>query len=269
MLVAEMDSIPEIKEACGMFYIPLRELAREMAVAYCSLDRVPYLICSGLGLGLGLGLGVMLSLFYRSVPARNSHQAVKFKVRDKDHVLGVVVLNLNSLGSHREPSKQWLSLVPYKKGHETAGELLVECFASQHRPGHVVSLSEASSPILSRVGSQEDMLNPRKGKRFSIHRRTPSWTKGLSGNVETKRLSGGVDGYLGPSSISRSESATSDISSKPQVTGISPHEGPVQGGQRVVLRGSNLGENKESVLKILVADMDCTNSLEYFCQSKF
>lgn len=237
-----------------------------MAVAYFSLDYVPYLICSGLGIGLGLGLGIILSLFYRSVPARNNHQAVKFKVRDKDHVLGVVVLNLNSLGSRRDPSKQWLPLVPYKKGHEATGELLVECFASQHRPGHVVSLSEASSPILSRVGSQEDVLNPRKGKRFSIHRRTPSWTKGLSGNVETKRLSGGVDG---PSSLSRSESATSDVSSKPQVTGISPHEGPVQGGQRVVLRGSNLGENKESVLKILVADIDCTSSLEYFSQSKY
>ena len=50
----------------------------------------------------------------------------------------------------------------------------------------------------------------------------------------------------------------------PEVTGISPREGPVGGGQRVVLRGSNLGECKEGVVRVVIADVDCTETLEYF-----
>lgn len=48
------------------------------------------------------------------------------------------------------------------------------------------------------------------------------------------------------------------------MTGVSPNEGPVVGGQRVVLRGSYLGESKEDIVQVLVAGVDCTSSLEYF-----
>ena len=212
----------------------------------------------------------------RSVLGRNQTQTVKFKVRDRDHVMGVVLLSLTSLGSHREASKRWMPLSPHKKGQEPSGELLVECFVSQYKPGHVVSLSEASSPILSRMGSQEDMLGPgpRKGRRFSLHRRTPSWNKVSAGSAgdrhkdfsseATKQVSADTT----PSLHSRESSTASEISFKPQVTGISPHEGLIQGGQRVLLRGANLGENKESIVKVMLADVDCTASVEYFSPSE-
>ena len=64
-----------------------------------------------------------------------------------------------------------------------------------------------------------------------------------------------------------SEYASPDTSLQPQVTGISPHEGPVKGGERVVLRGSNLGDSKESVVRVIIADVDCTDTLEYFSPS--
>lgn len=184
--------------------------------------------------------------------------------------MGVVLLTLASLGSHRESSKRWLPLTPHKKGHEAFGELQLECFVSQYRPGSsVTSLSEASSPISSQTGSQEDILNPKKGRRFSLHRRTPSWTK-----VTTVGSTDGGRRQTEPSDprilsaqtseVPSENSSIADTSPCPQVTGISPHEGPVQGGQRVILRGSNLGDCKESVLKVLLADVDCTSSLEYF-----
>ena len=50
----------------------------------------------------------------------------------------------------------------------------------------------------------------------------------------------------------------------PEVTGVSPNTGPMQGGQRVVLRGSYLGESREDVVQVLVAGVDCTSSLDYF-----
>lgn len=54
----------------------------------------------------------------------------------------------------------------------------------------------------------------------------------------------------------------------PEVTGVSPNKGPVQGGQRVVLRGSYLGESRADVVQVLVAGVDCTSSLEYFSPCK-
>ncbi len=195
---------------------------------------------------------------------------MKFKVRDKDHVLGVVILSINRLGCHREASKKWHPLMAHKKGHEPSGDLLVECFVSKYRPGQVVSLSEASSPITSRMGSQEDILNPKfKGRRFSLHRRTPSWTKGSSGNLELPSAKREDPSSETSATTSIHSESSAEIASKtPQVTGISPHEGSVQGGQRVVLRGSNLGESKASIVKVMLADVDCTSSLEYFSPSE-
>ena len=55
----------------------------------------------------------------------------------------------------------------------------------------------------------------------------------------------------------------------PEVTGVSPNEGPVEGGQRVVLRGSYLGVSREDIVQVLVAGVDCTSSLEYFSSCEF
>ncbi len=78
--------------------------------------------------------------------------------------------------------------------------------------------------------------------------------------VETK--TGGV----GTSSLKFSFS-TGELSHPPEVTGISPREGLVEGGERVVLRGSNLGESKSDVVRVVIAGVDCTETLEYFSQN--
>ena len=49
----------------------------------------------------------------------------------------------------------------------------------------------------------------------------------------------------------------------PEVSGVSPNEGPLEGNQRVILRGSNLGESKSDVVRVVLAGVDCTKSLEY------
>ncbi len=55
-----------------------------------------------------------------------------------------------------------------------------------------------------------------------------------------------------------------EVASPPEVSGISPSEGSVEGGQRVVLRGNNLGECKEDVIRVVLAGVDCTETLEFF-----
>lgn len=50
----------------------------------------------------------------------------------------------------------------------------------------------------------------------------------------------------------------------PEVTGISPSEGSIKGNERVILRGSNLGQTKEDILRVTIANVECLETLEYF-----
>jgi len=221
---------------------------------------------------------------------------------------------VNNVKGERESRPRWESLTPHKRAGDVSGELQIECFVSGYRPGQVVSNSEKSSPLQSRFGSQEDLLDHPKKGRFSFrHQQTPSGSRPRSlaesstgvSDRESGNLSflakgskvGDTPGVsnepkdsdlrsvwsiqnspqvLSTSSLSPSESprvvvsrpispsiSTTEVLTCPQVTGISPKEGPLQGGQKVVLRGSNLGESREDVVKVVVADVDCTSTLEY------
>lgn len=50
----------------------------------------------------------------------------------------------------------------------------------------------------------------------------------------------------------------------PEVTGISPSEGSIKGNERVILRGSNLGQTKEDIIRVTIANVECLETLEYF-----
>lgn len=55
-----------------------------------------------------------------------------------------------------------------------------------------------------------------------------------------------------------------DTSQLPDVSGISPSEGSTEGNERIILRGTNLGESKDDIVKVLLVDIDCTKTLEYY-----
>lgn len=230
---------------------------------------------------------------------------IKFKVRDKEHTLGVVQMSLSDLAHLK--SKKWHPLQPHRKSHETHGELQVGCLISEYK---VVS-PEKVSPSTSRTSSTEDL---RQGKthrvkeRFSFHRRTPSWGKNRPSvhefspmssenpltssdyEIHSKRVlptfqsdtnlrssSFVRDDHFDVKKLAQKQSPMDDVSSlgepenplMPEVTGISPNEGPLEGNQRVILRGSNLGESRSDIVRVAVGDVDCTASLEYFSPGEF
>jgi len=49
---------------------------------------------------------------------------------------------------------------------------------------------------------------------------------------------------------------------------VSPKEGPIEGGTRLTIRGSNLGRNKEDVVGLYVCGSNVLSSLEYVSSSK-
>lgn len=125
----------------------------------------------------------------------------------------------------------------------------------------VTSMSSAIAVPMSPGGSRQ--TEPEVELVKSVRNR--STTDGIATSSSMSFQSHGIaspNNSLLMSSSGRS-SPSGETSLRPQVTGVSPREGPVEGGQRVVLRGSNLGESKEDVVKVLIADVDCTSSLEF------
>jgi len=53
----------------------------------------------------------------------------------------------------------------------------------------------------------------------------------------------------------------------PEVNGVSPNEGSIEGGTKVTLRGSNLGTGPEDIVQVLLAGVDCTENVEYLSTS--
>lgn len=83
------------------------------------------------------------------------------------------------------------------------------------------------------------------------------------GPVLVETQSGGV-GISGLTFTFTSE----EVFQPPEVTGISPHEGALSGGERIILRGNYLGESKSDVVMVSIAGVNCTQTLEYFSRGE-
>ena len=49
----------------------------------------------------------------------------------------------------------------------------------------------------------------------------------------------------------------------PEVSGVSPNEGRIDGGIKVTLRGTNLGTGPDDIKQVLLAGINCTETVEY------
>ncbi|CAH1796622.1 unnamed protein product [Owenia fusiformis] len=56
--------------------------------------------------------------------------------------------------------------------------------------------------------------------------------------------------------------------SAPEVTGISPKEGPASGGTKLTIRGYNLGNGASDITGLYVCGVNCLNTLEYESPTK-
>lgn len=63
-------------------------------------------------------------------------------------------------------------------------------------------------------------------------------------------------------------SAAAFESRRPEVTGISPNEGPVEGGTKVTIRGTNLGLSKQDVVGLFICGANVLGSLEFVSSSR-
>lgn len=242
----------------------------------------------------------------------------KFKVKDKDHTIGVVKVPLTSFTTVSQTT--WFPLEPHKRSSEAHGELLVEYWLSapfrteeepaEERPNGapiVEDIMEGAQlgsglkdyfkrsmpgPQQQKKAKDDDLLHTLRkttqhssdselhmshsvpylpkgsitpdlcGSRSKEYRRVP-FTPQDSSLRFSWRSQSPPSGSLPGSQANLPEEGDRTESNTPEVTGISPREGSLEGGQRITLRGSNLGISREDVVKVTVVDMDCSDSVEY------
>lgn len=68
-------------------------------------------------------------MFCRSISG-HFHEPIRFKVKDKEHTLGLVTVPIAGLGS--SPSKFWLPLQPHKRASEVHGSLQLSCWVTRN-----------------------------------------------------------------------------------------------------------------------------------------
>lgn len=213
-------------------------------------------------------------------------KSLKFKVRDKKNVLGVVRLKPSELQS--QSGTKWYHLQPYhSKARDVLGELQLDCWVSktksvseggEHGTGRIKGLlhrSALTSSFRKKVKSAH-VLTDKSGIGASGEK--ISEINAVENNLDSSddridRSDSNVSSAVAEDKVSHNHSDDSSIGetenlSKPEVSGVSPSECTLDGGQRVVMRGSNLGDSKGDIVRVLVADVDCTSTLEYFSTAK-
>lgn len=239
----------------------------------------------------------------------------KFKVKDKEHTIGVVKVAVAALTAISQTT--WFPLEPHKRSSDVHGELQVEYWLSTPFGAEVDEASGSASVAedFTERGSlgaglkeyfKRSVPSPHQQKRFKeddflhmlkrtaqhssdselhVAPRQPNMPKGSatpdfrfgssrehhseSYNPQASifrfswRTQSPPSGSLVGSQPSLPEEGGRVRNNVPEVTGISPREASLKGGQRITLRGSNLGTGLEDVVKVLVVDMDCTGSVEY------
>ena len=209
-------------------------------------------------------------------------EPIRFKVKDKEHTLGVVTVALFGLPS--SPNKQWLPLQPHKKASKAHGSLQVACWATEYwekgsvQEAHLQHsrggfMLQRHPPTLTRHSMSERTLRGGHGEGdFSFHP-FQSDTNLQRAKTEEEEEKHELTNKMVYTTCCHHPThfihwCMQDDGAVPEVTGVSPNESPVGGGQRVILRGSCLGQSKADVVQVLVAGVDCSTSLEYFspCQ---
>ncbi|XP_011405932.2 PREDICTED: uncharacterized protein LOC105313866 isoform X1 [Amphimedon queenslandica] len=197
--------------------------------------------------------------------------SLKFKLKDQGHTIGIISVPISSLT--RRKHDQWIPFQPYKKDRSYHGDLCLSCYVSEVRIASDLSPtnSHSSSEDVSGSGKKSGGIGAHFEKWSPLGGKLGIGNNRLSSSSDSdirKDLSGG--GHLSPIDDERMSSplGNDDDSQLPDVSGISPSEGSTHGNERIVLRGTNLGESRSDIVKVLLVDVDCTKTVEYFSSGK-
>ena len=212
---------------------------------------------------------------------------------DKEDVLGHVTLPVSQLPSAAH-KRRWLPLK--RKSQHTSSDLCFDSWvtefsetlnlwnklktfssgssAPQHkRRESVISSSIGMKGSTSCLDIYSKSLEEDKQKsvkenidsrKVSSFRRTSSATELNATPVRTSI----VKDTIARPKLQPTLGAVMSMKGPPEITGISPRFGPSNGGTKIVIRGCNLGLDKEDFLQFTVCSCDCLDNLEYHSPAK-
>lgn len=217
-------------------------------------------------------------------------------VMDREDVLGLITLPVTQLPSAAH-KRRWLPLK--RKSQPTTSDLCFDCWVTEFKEDSVgiwnrikTFSSGAPSPNEKRRESVISASTGIKGSTSSLE----LYSKSLevdrveSNNEQIKSRKVSMVGKtnsstdLNVSPLSRSSIAEEravggpkllptlgaliSMKGPPEITGVSPRFGPSTGGTKIIIRGCNLGLNKDDFLGFSICSYDYLDKLEYHSPAK-
>ncbi|XP_064607633.1 uncharacterized protein LOC135472183 isoform X2 [Liolophura sinensis] len=225
-----------------------------------------------------------------TIKVYNIEDSVFFTVTEKDDVLGHLSFPLMSLQTTKGRITK-APLQPHKKCPQPQGELIYQLYISKTR-------SSDQTPVIR--GSNSDTSRPRRGfaklkhslatapilpHRFHKAKHTSGNKSSTLSNLNKKfsqslhdlfNISRGTvndddddeaveekpaNGHLRKRAVS--VNYMEEIGQEPELTAVTPSEGPTTGGTQLVIIGKHLGAELAEVTRLTVCGCDCLDTLEY------
>eukprot|EP00794_Sanderia_malayensis_P009766 gene9766-10765_t len=214
---------------------------------------------------------------------------LKLTVKDKDDTLGQIQIPLTDI-PHDEHTFKWIPLGPHRRNLNPSGEICIDCWIVDYsdsdtpkKDSNFLKLKHKlhlKPPIIDgkRKGSLKTGAISMKGsisvEDLSRAQNKPSNLSKLPENqfCISSGISKATSVYFSkpdaspPLSKSPSPlSVTKEIEKPavPEIKMLTPISGPSTGGTLIRITGKNLGRNKNDIIALTVAGIDCLSTLEY------
>jgi len=155
-----------------------------------------------------------------------------------------------------------------KKGKPSTALLLFDACIEQLSDTEKSNLPPPRARPESILGGFPKILKGEKGDSLDGNASSNQSNLLLNNSTNSVSLSNSSPVNGAPIHNSNSLNSIADKKNLPDISGISPNNGPEAGGTVVTIRGTNLGLSKEDVLSLKVAGVECIETLMYVNQQK-
>ncbi|XP_077989319.1 uncharacterized protein LOC144443651 [Glandiceps talaboti] len=225
------------------------------------------------------------------------HSPLVFTVTDKEDILGEVTVSIATLPTRNLGRRRIDNLQAHKKCPNPTGQLMFDCWVTKTRnvvpqaaefmqttektsstqkkglPTTFTKMKDSllASPMLSKKASLSPLGLSKMGRRGS---------RSVSDVTLLFKFDNDTNPSLGQRTHSdqdlrpRAESepapkiSKTGVDTRPEISGLSPREGSVGGGTCITIRGTNLGEHKNDIVRLLICGSNCLSSLKYESSNK-
>ncbi|XP_070542885.1 uncharacterized protein [Ptychodera flava] len=219
---------------------------------------------------------------------QGTYDPLVFTVRDKQDILGELTIPIAAIPHRCLGRRRTEDLQPHRRCPNPVGQLIYDCWVAKSRKTSKASPGKDETQVdrTTLKGSLSGTLTWMRGTLLgspSVTKKTPSFNYNRRGSRSVSDIAGLFEDEMNQTLLLKtsshqdireravsepSASGESIADNRPEISGLSPREGPVDGGTKITIRGRNLGESEDDIVKFTICGADCLANVEYDSPNK-